>query len=107
MTQETATTTRRFWLSFVDNESRPHKKLGVAIVEVDDDDIHAAKEDLVRRFPHALPDAELISAAVQKAWDMGCNPGGTVLSEELPPTFPAAPLHRLMDAHELRRLGLM
>ncbi len=98
--------TRRFWLSFADsNRPKGQQFLGVAIVEVTDDDATAAQSGLPRS---AQPDAEWIAAAAAKAWEMGCNPGGQVAAVDItdtPPTTPDPPLYRLLSKAELRRLN--
>jgi hypothetical protein len=105
--------TRTFWLSFCD----PHKPigdqfLGVAIVQVTEADADAARAIVLARFPHARRGADWIAAATRKAHELGCNPGGDVLSVDVtdhwpPPADPDVPLNRLMDRHELTVRGLM
>ena len=92
------------WLSFADGE-RGHF-LGVAIVEIDDDDIREAQADLNARFPNHLPNAAIVAASVRKAWLMGCNPGGSVMCNELPLDHPG-PRHRLLSKAALIAEGLI
>jgi len=77
--------TKTFWLSFCDAE-RPKGRqfLGVAVVDVTDEDAANALIDVVLKFPFAQEGAEWISAASQKAWQMGCNPSGEMASFEMP-----------------------
>jgi hypothetical protein len=95
-------TRRTFWLSFVDEGS--HQFLGVSIVQVDEADAEEAREDLL---PQSQPGAEWLLAATQQAYLMGCNPGGQVMSAEVPPEHVAAlPLNRLLtkaEAIDLKR----
>lgn len=68
-----------WYLSFCDND-RPSGEqfLGGCYVDIDDEDIAAAE-------PVHAPE---IAAAIQKAWLMGCNPGGEVASvrvDDMPP----------------------
>lgn len=97
------------WMSFVDRD-RPEgqRNLGVCIVEIDELDLDAARDEIAVRFPHARPGAEVVAAASKKAWDMACNPGGEVMSCEIDPAKlpPDVPLHRLMQAAELHERGL-
>jgi len=86
---------KTFWLSFADSARGGF--LGVAIVQVDDDDAEAARALLL---PQSLPGAEWGIAAMTKAHDMGCNPGGQVLSSELPAPPPGVRLNRLLTREE-------
>lgn len=80
---------KTFWLSFCDS-SRPKgdQFLGVAVVDVNEEDAAEALMDLLVRFPLAQEGAEWIAAAVRKAHETGCNPGGAVASLEMPPEWP-------------------
>jgi hypothetical protein len=103
---------RRYWLSFTDPQ-RPKGQqfLGVAIVDVDNEDAADAKVDIDQKFPSHVDGAEWIAAASRKAWRTGCNPGGEMASMDItdapPPEGGELPLHRLMPQSELRRLGLI
>jgi hypothetical protein len=94
--------TKTYWLSFVD-EHRPagERFLGVCIVEVTEADAAAVRPRLP---PQAQPGAEWIAAAMRKAWRLGCNPGGTVASYELPGSAPASAMNRLLSADEARAI---
>lgn len=103
--------TRTFWLSFVD-PARPDGEcfLGVAVVDVTEEDAARARLILAKRFPHALPDAEWIAAATSKAHREGCNPGGEVAGFDLTAQdrqkLAALPRNRLLssqDVHELEK----
>jgi len=99
---------RTFWLSFCDGD-RPtgEQFLGVAVVDVSDDQATAALEDIKTRFTHAQPGAEWLGAAMREAWRLGCNPGGEVQSMELPqddPRLVMVPRGRLMQKPELEDL---
>lgn len=101
---------RTYWLSFVDPD-RPagQRFLGVAIVEVTATEAAAARPRLP---PQAKPGMEWHGAALRKAWQTGCNPGGEVEHYELDPAHLASapsalPRHRLMQKPELQALGLI
>lgn len=102
--------TKTFWLSFCDDE-RPKGEqfLGVAVVDVTEEDAADAFGDLSLRFPHAQPGAEWLAAAVRKAHETGCNPGGEVMSMEMPPEWPdfgTCPRNKLLSKARLRELAL-
>lgn len=116
-TENVTSTGRTYWLSFCDAD-RPEGEqfLGVAVVEVDNIDRHDARvEDYVRerRGPTGPPpddEALWLTAAMAKAWETGCNPGGQMLSfdmtslrdtEELKRT----PRHVLLSRADLDALG--
>lgn len=96
-------TTKTFWLSFCDGE-RPKGQqfLGVSVVDVDDEDVEDARAVLPRSGDH------WVGAAMLKAWRDGCNPGGQMASieitDQVPPSIPKS---RLMQAEELKALGLI
>jgi hypothetical protein len=94
---------KTFWLSFVD-EDRPEgdRFLGVAIVQVTEADVVAALAPLAHHFPKRLPDSEWLAAALWKAHQLGCNPGGQAASLELHAgeVPPAIWLHRLLTRAE-------
>ena len=93
------------WLSFTDPD-RPagQQFLGVSVVEVTYDDLNAARGVLETHGHSTKEQAVLIAAAIRKAWQMGCNPGGEVLTHELLPEVPeyqTAPRHQLLSHAEL------
>jgi hypothetical protein len=94
--------TRTFWLSFIDRESRPHQHLGVCVVDVDEAEVDAYREEFEARFPNHQPGAEWIAMACRKAHDAGCNPGGEVGSSEIPTTW-EVPRDRLLVGAEIER----
>jgi hypothetical protein len=98
---------KTFWLSFVDASQPPGQQFrGVAIVDVSDADAALADREVRAKFPHAKDGAEWIAAASRKAWLMGCNPGGEMMSIELPPgTHENLPRHRILSRDELNTLG--
>ncbi len=104
--------TKTYWLSFCDGE-RPtgQQFLGVAIVDVTDADVDAIREELRAKFPKAKDGAEWLAAASRKAWALGCNPGGEMLSHEMPaealelPQMLATPRGVLLDKPTLAALG--
>jgi len=95
---------RTMWLSFADPDTG--KNRGVAIVDVTDEEIASAKVWLIATHPNHQPGAEVIKAAITKAWDTGCNPGGEVASSEISPDV-EAPRNRLMQRDELLALNLI
>lgn len=106
--------TQTWWLSFCDAQ-RPtgQQFLGVAIVDVDDDDAAEAKAIIDARFPDHEPDAEWTAAATRKAHRLGCNPGGDVGSVRIDqaPNFGAMdgrlPRNRLLSKTQLAELGVL
>lgn len=111
-TSDDDATTQTWWLSFCDSE-RPtgEQFLGVAIVDVTAAEAARAKALIDMQFPQHQPGAEWIAAATQKAWAMGCNPGGEVGSARIDdaPTFAemnaSCPRNRLLSKAELTVLG--
>jgi hypothetical protein len=102
--------TRRFWLSFADpGRKRGHQFLGVAIVEVTEEDAALAKAEVDTKFPQHQPGAEWIAAATRKAWLTDCNPGGEVACVDVTdrPLDDSVPLHTFMRKPELMRRGLI
>src|SRR6185295_17830721 len=99
-----------FWLSFTDPD-RPSGQqfLGVAVVDVTEADAVEARRHLL---PQALPGAEWIGAALRKAHETGCNPGGEVGSVRIDDTAefaaksPHIPRHQLLSRADLERLDL-
>lgn len=98
---------KTFWLSFVDAAQPPGQRFrGVAIVDVSDGEAAEARDMVAAAFPDAQDGSEWIAAASRKAWLVGCNPGGEVLSIELPPGHhESLPRHRLLSRDELNTLG--
>lgn len=98
---------RTFWLSFVDPELPAGRRfLGVAIVDVSDEEARAAAEVVRQQFPHARDGAEWIAAATRKSWARGCNPGGEVACAELPlERATGLPRDRLLTRTQLKRFG--
>jgi len=108
---------RTFWLSFCD-DARPagERFLGVSVVDVSAEDVAAIRDELHAKFPHAAEGAEWIAAASRKAWRMGCNPGGQMLSASVDPSaetvspeeraeIASIPRNRLLTPDELARYG--
>jgi len=99
--------TKTFWLSFTD-QRRPagDRFLGVCVVEVNETHVALAMMDLP---PQAAPGAEWIKAAIQRAWDCGCNPGGQVGSMEILESelrhLNTTPRDVLLSREQLRELG--
>ncbi len=82
--QESASPEHRYWLSFCDPDlPEGSRVLGVAIVV-----------------------ARGVVSASERAWELGCNPGGEVLSMELPDELPIEPtdIDRLLSVAESRAL---
>lgn len=104
--------TKTFWISFVDTDKpKGERFLGVAIVEVTDEDVAAMQEEIELKFPNRLPGAEWIAAALRHAHDAGCNPGGQPgsieMDEESLKHLDGVPRDRLLSKDELRRLDLI
>ena len=108
----TDATTRRFWLSFADDSKpRGQQFLGVCVVEVTFEEAASLLPRIDREFPNHQEGAEWISAAVDKAWRLKCNPGGEVASLDITnapnPDGIDVPLNRLMSLAELKQRGLV
>ena len=80
-------------------------------MEVTDDDRIAQIEWVKSRNPRGVVNegADWLAAAMEKAREMGCNPGGSVQGEHigydrLPPD---APRNKLMQEAELRERNLI
>jgi hypothetical protein len=90
-----------FWLSFCDaDRPKGQQFLGACVIEVTAAEADAAALDVLLRFPFAQPEAEWLAAAVTKAHQLGCNPGGQVASREVPYNHPNLARYRygiLMD----------
>lgn len=100
--------TRTYWLSFCDGEKpKGSQFLGACIVEVTAEEARDVLLDLDRRFPMHAQGVEWIAAASAKAWALGCNPGGEVLSTEInPDVMPAdSPIGVLMSKARIEELG--
>ncbi len=74
---------RTYWLSFADGDRpRGQQFLGVAVVDVTEADCDRAVPFVVRRRPPGSPPPEdevlWVGAAITKAHETGCNPGGEV-----------------------------
>lgn len=95
------TTTKTFWLSFCDG-SRPKGQqfLGVSVVDVTEEE--AVDAALERPYGDRW-----VVAACKKAWAMECNPGGSMMSAEMTSDLDKLPRNRLMQAAELKSLGLI
>jgi hypothetical protein len=94
--------TRTFWLSFADPAAGGF--LGVCVIDVTDLDAEHIRAPLLRRHPHAPPDSEWLGAAVQKAWDLGCNPGGAIQGFDITPAHDIMlPRGQLLTEEELDR----
>ena len=100
---------KTFYLSFCDND-RPEGQrfLGACVVDVTQEDADNALVVLAARFPQALPESEWIAAAMTKAHREKCNPGGEVMSCEIPQDNPALalyPRNTLMSLAELEAIA--
>ncbi len=103
-----------FWLSFVGEDGR---NKGCCIVEVTAEEAYDSKVDLIMRFPKHLQGAEWIAAAIRKAHQTGCNPGGDVMSYDITGVLTdksmsslaliSAPRHVLMQRQEMHKMGLV
>jgi|SRR5580765_5989839 len=100
---------KTFWLSFTDpDRPKGEQFLGVAIIDVTEADAALAAAIVAARHPHAQPSANWIAAAIQRAWDTRCNPGGEIMSIDVTGEHEAekAPHHCLLSRADLRELGL-
>ena len=104
--------TQLLWLSFTDPD-RPEgeQHLGCCLVEIDADDHDTARAEVAANLTHAKPGTELIWAAVRKAHEMACNPGGEVAICDVTETDNQALLalrrHRLYSRQELEAAGMI
>jgi len=100
---------KTFWLSFIDPDLPTGQRfLGVAIVDVTEEDEAAALED----FPqmHDRVRGPGVIAAARKAAALGCNPGGEVAAHIIPPGgLPVEDHHKnlLLDVATLQEFGLI
>lgn len=97
-----------FWLSFCDS-SRPEGSqfLGACVIEVTREEAEDALIEVALRFSFAQGGAEWIAAAVRKAHELHCNPGGEVATMEIPPDHPMLNFYArgiLMDKATIARL---
>lgn len=100
----TSPDTKTFWLSFVEQD----QFLGVAIVDVTIEEAAAMFTEQLDRFPNARPGAEWFGAAIRKAWQHGCNPGGQVGCADITERItPETPRYVLMQKDELRQRGFL
>lgn len=103
---------RAYWLSFVDpDRPKGERFLGVSIVQVSDEEVEAQREEAAG---WAEPERGMeIAAAVAKAWDMGCNPGGEVQGFRIDqaPKFEELKdkivFHQLLSEADLAERGLV
>lgn len=92
------------WLSFAGEEG----SRGASVVAVSDNEIALMKIELSITHPQALPGAEVIAAATRKAHELGCNPGGQILSIELDPNkFPVALVGTLRSKEEWMKESIL
>lgn len=102
---------KTFWLSFTDPDRPTGQQFsGVAVVDVEQSEADDALIGVLLNFPLASPGAEWIAAATGKAHAMGCNPGGQVMSMEMPREWPAydtCPRNELLSKARLQELGLI
>lgn len=93
---------RIYWLSFAGDKGN----LGVSIVSVTDEDMSKVREE---RPGHDVESLWTI-AVVKRAWALGCNPGGEVMSvmlerEDMPPGVEAM-INRALTAEEIALWGV-
>jgi hypothetical protein len=96
-----------FWMSFTDGDDGHF--LGVSIVEVSDDDVALAALFMPLTHPNAMDGSEVLYAAVTKARETGCNPGGQIASWVIPDEalfkLNGVPRHTLLSRDDLERFG--
>lgn len=95
-----------FWLSFADSSGH----LGVAIVEVTEEEATDQIEWVKSRNIHGIVNegADYLAAAMNKAHEMACNPGGSIHAYSIPlDALPDVPRNRLMQKAELKERGLI
>jgi hypothetical protein len=101
-------TKKVFWLSFCDGDKpKGQQFLGACLVEVTDVEATASLAVITEVFPRAKPGAEWVAAASRKAHRLKCNPGGEMLSFEIPldhPNIAHFPFGVLMDRPTIARL---
>ena len=106
MTNSALTTTRTYWLSFSDEHDGFR---GVVIVDVTQAEADTMKAWIDVHWPQHAPGAEWVGAATRRAHELGCNPGGEVLSVDIthvPPPVPVAK-NRLLSKDDLRDVGFV
>ena len=87
---------RTLWLSFCDlDRPKGEQFLGVIVVDVTRDMADAALEAMPWMFDK--DDGPWLCAAAKACWDAGVNPGGEVMSMQLPDGGPRYPLLTLLD----------
>ena len=97
---------KTIWLSFADPDApRSTQFLGVAIVDIEEEDEKAA----LARHPEMFDKKKgpTILAAVTKARDMLCNPGGEVRGMELVIPVEEKWKNRLLTIRELEEAGFV
>jgi hypothetical protein len=97
-----------FWLSFCDAD-RPagQQFLGACLIDVTAAEADEAAIEVALRFPLAQAGAEWLAAAMRKAHQLGCNPGGEVASMEIEADHPNLARYQfgvLMDRATIERL---
>ena len=97
-----------FWLSFCDSTLATGKQfLGACLVYVSVKEAEKAAIEVAPRFPLARSGAGWIAAAIKKAHQLGCNPGGEVATCEIEadnPNLCRYPPGVLMDRATLDRI---
>lgn len=99
---------RTFWLSFCkDDRPKGDQFLGVCVIDVSPAEAFLAREHLAKNFPHALPGAEWLGAALRKARALQCNPGGEVAGYEVTgwPEMDLVPRNMLLSKADLELIG--
>ena len=99
--------TRTYWLSFTDpDRPKGQQFLGVCVVDVTTAEADFAKAKLAVTHPRHQSGAEWIAVAMSKAWRLGCNPGGEVLTIDITERAAVAPpRNRLLSNEELEAGG--
>ena len=104
--------TKLFWLSFCDSKKPKEQQfLGACIVEVTEAEATETLTFIDVEFPHHEAGAEWVGAAGRKAHREGCNPGGEMMSLEIPPHWrlflpPNTPRNTLMTMAEMQAMGM-
>ena len=80
---------KTFWMSFCDpDKPKGQQFLGACVIDVTREEADEAQIDVMLRFPFAQPGADWIAAATRKAHELGCNPGGEIMTTDVPPENP-------------------
>lgn len=99
---------KTFWLSFCDASLPTGSQfLGACVVDVTGDEAEDALIEIALKFPLAREGADWISAASRKAHALGCNPGGEMMSAEIPQNHPMLTYYTrgvLMDRATIERI---